>query len=489
MAEIASIDWGGGNLPGVISPSAGKISTGWIPGEKPPAQYFNYLERQGWLAYNYVNARVKNAEPVIIRSSGSITWSGTQISFASNLQIIFRKAIGAQINQIQSGASPISLADGEVLVVKRDYAGGSPVNLASGTYGTLVDGEYAIVTETSLTGTDIENEMILFRRRGSDLEVPYLGQIIPTGTTFTIGQGGAVGAHTHDAADIVSGTFADARIAVTNVTQHQAALALAASQITSGVFSDARIAQSNVTQHQAALSLAASQITSGTLPVIRGGTGTTTSTGSGSVVLSNGPVFTAVVNFSNGLQIANNEGLFFGDLTSYFTLNTANDILFLYLGGAQAATFAYNDSFFFAGDIAASPDNTFSCGRNAQRFTEVWAVDGSINTSDAREKQNVLPCDLGLDFILALNPVSFEWIKREDGKRHYGLIAQQVRDVLGVEKNFAGLYDTMELADPEDERGLTEETRRSFGLSYTQLIAPMIKAIQELEGRVQALEA
>lgn len=74
--------------------------------------------------------------------------------------------------------------------------------------------------------------------------------------------------HVHSAAQITSGTFADARIAQSNVTQHQAALAallsLGAGQITSGTFADARISQSSVTQHQAALALAASQITSGT---------------------------------------------------------------------------------------------------------------------------------------------------------------------------------------------------------------------------------
>ncbi len=77
--------------------------------------------------------------------------------------------------------------------------------------------------------------------------------------------------HTHDASEIVSGTFADARIAASNVTQYQANLILDAAQttsgvfvdaripnldtskITSGTFADARIAQSNITQHNAAL--------------------------------------------------------------------------------------------------------------------------------------------------------------------------------------------------------------------------------------------
>jgi hypothetical protein len=44
-----------------------------------------------------------------------------------------------------------------------------------------------------------------------------------------------------DAADVTSGTFADARIAEGNVTQHQAALALGAGQITSGTLDSARL--------------------------------------------------------------------------------------------------------------------------------------------------------------------------------------------------------------------------------------------------------
>lgn len=133
---------------------------------------------------------------------------------------------------------------------------------------------------------------------------------------------GKTGAVTLAAGDIASGTFADARIAQSNVTQHQGALSItesqisdlgayitgiggealgnlgdvtitsiangeilrwngsawinntlaeagiaasshnhAASAITSGTFADARIAQSNVTQHQGALSIAHNQVT------------------------------------------------------------------------------------------------------------------------------------------------------------------------------------------------------------------------------------
>lgn len=60
--------------------------------------------------------------------------------------------------------------------------------------------------------------------------------------------------------DVSSGTFVDARIAQSNVTQHQAALSIATTQLT-GNMPDARIIASNVTQHQTSLSIAATQLT------------------------------------------------------------------------------------------------------------------------------------------------------------------------------------------------------------------------------------
>ena len=63
------------------------------------------------------------------------------------------------------------------------------------------------------------------------------------------------------AGNIGSGTLADARVAESNVTQHQAALSLAATQLASGSIPDARVPASNVTQHQAALTIAKTQVT------------------------------------------------------------------------------------------------------------------------------------------------------------------------------------------------------------------------------------
>lgn len=87
---------------------------------------------------------------------------------------------------------------------------------------------------------------------------------------------GTPGAHVHAAADITSGTFADARIGASNVTQHAAALSIAWGQLT-GV---------PATFTPSAHVHSAADITTGTLAVARGGTGLATYTGAGRIIYS-----------------------------------------------------------------------------------------------------------------------------------------------------------------------------------------------------------
>jgi hypothetical protein len=113
-------------------------------------------------------------------------------------------------------------------------------------------------------------------------------------------------------------------------------------------------------------------------------------------------------------------------------------------------------------------------------------------TSDRNLKNTITPTDLGLDFINALTPVSYkynvgtiEYIPNEDGemvpselpgkRTHYGLIAQDVKQVL----DDAGVEDFGGWVLREDD---------TQALRYEEFISPLIKAVQELTARVKALE-
>jgi hypothetical protein len=117
------------------------------------------------------------------------------------------------------------------------------------------------------------------------------------------------------------------------------------------------------------------------------------------------------------------------------------------------------------------------------------------NVSDCRDKANVksLGSKYGLALIKKLRPVAFNWDHREsyvreckytygekDGtlageKEHYGLIAQELKSVLDeLDVKFDGLGH-------DDEKD-------AYRLTYEELIAPLIKAVQELNDRLEIVE-
>lgn len=136
---------------------------------------------------------------------------------------------------------------------------------------------------------------------------------------------------------------------------------------------------------------------------------------------------------------------------------------------------------------------------NSATTTYVYGAVGS--RSDARDKADVRDTVLGLDFIMRLRPVDFRWNYREDYAKpadlpedavweepkpasrkrtrfHHGFIAQEVAAVAaGIGTDFGG-YQDHTIAGGGDVRTL----------GYDEMIAPMVKAIQALAARIDALE-
>ena len=122
----------------------------------------------------------------------------------------------------------------------------------------------------------------------------------------------------------------------------------------------------------------------------------------------------------------------------------------------------------FEGDAYPRTSNLFSLGRSGNTWSEVWANDGSINTSDRRLKQDIRPIDYGLTHVMDLEPVSFRWISRPEAGVRLGLIAQEVAEVI-----------------PEVVRG-SETGDQYLGLNYSELVPVLIKAIQEQQAIIES---
>jgi len=96
--------------------------------------------------------------------------------------------------------------------------------------------------------------------------------------------------------------------------------------------------------------------------------------------------------------------------------------------------------------------------------TGAWTYD----TSSLRFKENIRPSKYGLDHILALNPRQYNY--KSDKIEDVGFIAEELIDVIP------------ELA-PLDGEG------KPISVSYDRLTSVLCKAIQELNAKVEALEA
>ena len=146
---------------------------------------------------------------------------------------------------------------------------------------------------------------------------------------------------------------------------------------------------------------------------------------------------------------------------------------------AGTKTFRFTD-----GQFGPLINDAIDLGKAGFRFDDVFATNGTINTSDQNLKNTIATSDLGLDFINKLNPVSYKFNGKT--RTHYGLIAQEIEAVLGAiskpAKDFAGFCK-----DEVDEDG--NSITPLYGLRYTEFISPIIKAIQELSAKVAALEA
>lgn len=111
---------------------------------------------------------------------------------------------------------------------------------------------------------------------------------------------------------------------------------------------------------------------------------------------------------------------------------------------------------------------------------------GAIVPSDERIKQNIQTTDLGLDFVNEINPVQFDFINKEidiDNGPQFGVIAQQLKSTLqahGVPEENGMVYKSFNSGDEEDYLYL---------VNRDQLIAPLIKAIQELSQKNEDLQA
>jgi len=129
-------------------------------------------------------------------------------------------------------------------------------------------------------------------------------------------------------------------------------------------------------------------------------------------------------------------------------------------------------------------DNVKALGGSSNRWTTVFATNGTINTSDAREKKNVKKIGYGLETLMKLKPVSYEWIDDVSNMGiKLGFLAQDLLEVVPE------VVVTEEAVENRETGAVTYQEAERMGVFYDDLIPVLTKAIQEQQGTIEEVVA
>ena len=116
-----------------------------------------------------------------------------------------------------------------------------------------------------------------------------------------------------------------------------------------------------------------------------------------------------------------------------------------------------------------------------------FSVDQS---SDRKLKTDIASIDKATAFLMSLEPVQY---RMKDGKRiHFGFIAQDVA-AAAAENNMGDLsmYKAAVIGGEEEQYYSPDvpDEQLSWGLDYSQIIAPLVQTVQDQQKRIESLES
>ncbi len=207
------------------------------------------------------------------------------------------------------------------------------------------------------------------------------------------------------------------------------------------------------------------------------------------------------LNTSGNGNTANGKNSMYNNTTGYYNTACGSSAL-------QTNTYGnYNTTLGYAADVSAPALNNATAigyGASVNAGDKVRLGNSSViviegqptgysSASDARFKNNVKEDVVGLDFIMKLRPVTYNFDRlkfanhikentkgREEAliklsqNRSTGFIAQEMEKAVNA-SNYNG-FDAV--SKPENEIG-------TYGIAYSTLVVPLVKAVQEQQGMIE----
>jgi hypothetical protein len=166
------------------------------------------------------------------------------------------------------------------------------------------------------------------------------------------------------------------------------------------------------------------------------------------------------------------------------SIGTINDSLYIASPYSTDSGLRFSASIVHPCTTTGEPrDNAIDLGYSAARFDDIYATNGTIQTSDQNEKQDIAELsDAEQRVAVAAKGLlrKFRWKssveeKGDEARTHFGIIAQDLQAAFAAEGLDAGDYAMFINSTWTDEE--TGEERSRMGVRYSELLAFIIAAI------------
>jgi len=165
---------------------------------------------------------------------------------------------------------------------------------------------------------------------------------------------------------------------------------------------------------------------------------------------------------------------------------------FVFHGGSSFTSITNSGSYTSNGSITIDGSLTRTAmAASTTRYAYVTAagaiIAGANTPSDRRLKENISTTNLGLNFINSVDPVEFEFIDKRNPHNQgvqFGVIAQDLLQAL-ISNGVTGDNGIVYIPELSEKDGGPDGY---YLVNHEQLISPLIKAVQELSAKVEALE-
>ena len=220
------------------------------------------------------------------------------------------------------------------------------------------------------------------------------------------------------------------------------------------------------------------------------GKGATSQTTAGTVLYNNGQVYSTTSGTqASVLTRLSSDGpiqIFYKDSSEVGSIGNYGGLA-LDVGKGTTAVLRFRDSlnsiYPAAGIAGGTSDGVTSLGISSGRFNDIYATNGTIQTSDRNEKQDIAELsDAEQRVAVAAKGLlrKFRWKdsvaeKGDEARTHFGIIAQDLQAAFAAEGLDAGDYAMFISSTWTDEETNEEKTR--MGVRYSELLAFIISAI------------